>query len=64
MPRIAKIVIPGYSDHVTQRGVRSMDIFLRTRVGERIVSITLLGFVASGIACPESFPCELSLRQW
>jgi putative transposase len=27
MARIARVVIPGYPHHVTQRGVRSMDIF-------------------------------------
>jgi putative transposase len=27
MPRIARVVIPGYPHHVTQRGVRGMDIF-------------------------------------
>ena len=27
MARIARIVIPGYPHHITQRGVRSMDIF-------------------------------------
>jgi putative transposase len=27
MPRIARVVLPGYPHHVTQRGVRGMDIF-------------------------------------
>ncbi|MHC4916593.1 MAG: transposase [Planctomycetota bacterium] len=27
MPRIARVVVPGYPHHVTQRGVRSMDVF-------------------------------------
>ncbi len=27
MPRIARVVLPGHPHHVTQRGVRSMDVF-------------------------------------
>ena len=27
MARISRIVVPGYPHHVTQRGVRSMDVF-------------------------------------
>lgn len=27
MPRLARLVVPGYPHHITQRGVRSMDIF-------------------------------------
>ena len=27
MARLAPLVVPGYPHHVTQRGVRSMDIF-------------------------------------
>jgi putative transposase len=33
MPRIARVVVPGYPHHVTQRGVRSMAIFAND--GER-----------------------------
>ncbi len=27
MPRLSRLVVPGYPHHITQRGVRSMDIF-------------------------------------
>ena len=27
MSRISRIVVPGYPHHITQRGVRSMDVF-------------------------------------
>ncbi len=27
MARISRIVVPGYPHHITQRGVRSMDVF-------------------------------------
>lgn len=27
MPRLPRLVVPGYPHHITQRGVRSMDIF-------------------------------------
>ena len=27
MPRLSRTVLPGHPHHVTQRGVRSMDIF-------------------------------------
>ena len=27
MPRISRVVLEGYPHHITQRGVRSMDIF-------------------------------------
>jgi len=27
MPRIARVVVPGYPHHITQRGVRRMDVF-------------------------------------
>jgi len=27
MVRLSRIVVPGYPHHVTQRGVRSMDVF-------------------------------------
>ena len=27
MARLSRILVPGYSHHVTQRGVRSMDVF-------------------------------------
>ena len=27
MPRLSRLVVPGHPHHITQRGVRSMDIF-------------------------------------
>ena len=27
MPRLSRLVVPGHPPHITQRGVRSMDIF-------------------------------------
>ena len=31
MPRLSRLVVPGYPHHITQRGVRSMDIFTDDR---------------------------------
>jgi putative transposase len=31
MPRLSRLVVPGYPHHITQRGVRSMDIFADDR---------------------------------
>ena len=31
MPRLSRLVVPGYPHHITQRGVRSMEIFADDR---------------------------------
>jgi hypothetical protein len=31
MPRLSRLVVPGYPHHITQRGVRSIDIFADDR---------------------------------
>jgi len=39
MPRIARVVVPGLPHHITQRGVRSIDIFDDDADRERYVSL-------------------------
>ena len=34
MPRLARLVVPGYPHHVVQRGMRSFDIFHRGPDGD------------------------------
>ncbi len=45
MARISRIVIPGYPHHLTQRGVRSMDVFAND--SDRVVYLQLLAEEAS-----------------
>ncbi len=45
MVRISRIVIPGYPHHITQRGVRSMDVFAND--SDRVVYLQLLAEEAS-----------------
>lgn len=40
MARMKRVIVPGYPHHVVQRGVRSMDIFLRE--SDRVEYLTLL----------------------
>jgi putative transposase len=75
MPRIARVVVPGYPHHVTQRGVRSMDIFWcdddrleylhhieeeGKRFGVRYEGWCLMTNHVHLIAVPEE-PCSLAL---
>ncbi len=56
MARISRIIIPGYPHHITQRGVRSMDVFAND--SDRVVYLKSLAEEASkaGVAilawCP------------
>jgi putative transposase len=49
MARISCIVVPGYPHHVTQRGVRSMQVFHRDEERRAYLRYTRLKNFAEGV---------------
>ncbi|MCK5862580.1 MAG: hypothetical protein KAH38_08850 [Candidatus Hydrogenedentes bacterium] len=50
MSRVARIVVPGFAHHITQRGNRNMDVFERS--DDHLAYLRFLRSVPKNTACP------------
>jgi REP element-mobilizing transposase RayT len=74
MARLARIVVPGFPHHVTQRGNRRADVFdsttdralfdQETAVGYRAKAFCMIYFASKAIEAYETALCEFSFSIW